>query len=149
MGLLGNLLKGLAGPEPTGEHHKVAVPRAKAEAGDKDCQYSLGLIYGGGAAGRAGRVQQDYVQSAKRYGKAAEQDHHAAQLCLGICLPQGKGAEQDVVEGLKWISLAKRGNPWERCAANETQGRPEALMTEQQIAEARVMALMPAAERGE
>jgi hypothetical protein len=48
---------------------------------------------------------------------------------------------------LKWILLAKRGGAWDRHAANETQRRLEALMTEKQIAEARVMAALFAAER--
>jgi TPR repeat protein len=94
-------------------------------------------------------VEQDYVESANWYCKAAEQDHHAAQLYLGVYLAQGQGVEQNVVEGLKWILLAKRGGVWDRHAANETQGRLEALMSEQQIAEARVMALIFAEDRGE
>jgi len=50
---------------------------------------------------------------------------------------------------LRDTTLAKRGGAWDRNAANETLGRLEALMTEQQIAKARVMALIFAADRGE
>ena len=108
----------------------------------------MGLLYEGGMAGRSARVAQDYTESAKWYRKAAEQDHHAAQLYLGICYAQGKGVEQDLVEGLKWVLLAKRGSRWDRGAANETQQRLEAIMTEADIGRARAEALLFAFEHG-
>ena len=94
-------------------------------------------------------MPKDYTESGKWYRKAAEQDHHAAQLYLGVYLAQGQGVEQDVVEGLQWILLAKRGGALDRQAANATQVQLEALMTNQQIAQARAMALVFTAERGE
>jgi TPR repeat protein len=94
-------------------------------------------------------VRQDYVESAKWYRKAAQQDQHAAQLYLGCYLMQGQGVEQNLVEAFKWILLARRGNPMDRYAANENQKKLEAVLSEHQIAEARVMALHFAAEHGE
>ena len=44
--------------------------------------------------------------------------------------------------------LAKRGSAFDRVAANDTQGRLEALMTEEQINLARVKAALFAAEHG-
>ena len=139
MSLFG-VLKWVVGRAPEIEGCKREAAAGKAEA-----QFVLGVYYERGQMG----LPQNYEESAKWYRKAAEQDHHAAQLYLGIYLAQGRGVEQDVVEGLKWILLAKRGGAWDRNAANETQGRLEALMTEQQIAKARVMALIFAADRGE
>lgn len=139
MSLLG-MLKLMVGRGPGIEGCKRDAAAGKAEA-----QFALGGGYEHGLNG----LPQDYVESARWYRKAAEQDHYAAQLYLGIYLAQGRGVEQNVVEGLKWILLAKRGGAWDRAAANETQGKLEALMTEQQIAEARAMALIFAAERGE
>jgi uncharacterized protein len=119
--------------------------KRQAAAGKAEAQFLLGFHYEHGQFGLA----QDYTESAKWYLKAAEQDHHAAQLYLGILLVKGTGVEQNLVEALKWILLAKRGGAWDRHAANETQIRLEAVMTEQQIAEARVMTAIFAAERGE
>ncbi len=141
MSLFG-ILKGVVGlPHYSG----VEGCKREAVAGKAQAQFSLGGYYERGQFG----LPQDYTESGKWYRKAAEQDHHAAQLYLGVCLAQGQGVEQNVVEGLKWILLAKRGGAWDRGAANETQIRLEALMTEQQIAEARVMAAIFAAERGD
>jgi hypothetical protein len=109
----------------------------------------MGMLHEGRQLGQAAGIPADYAESAKWYRLAAEQDHHAAQLYLGVYLAQGQGVEPNPVEALKWILLAKRGNAMDRFAASETQGRLEPLMTEQQIAEARVMALTFAADRGE
>ncbi len=76
-----------------------------AQAGDASAQFYLGFYHERGQHG----LPQDYFESAKWYLKAAEQDHHAAQLYLGILLIKGTGVEQNVVEALKWIMLAKRG----------------------------------------
>jgi TPR repeat protein len=141
MGLF-KLLKGALGiPHYAGiEDWKKA-----ALSGDSRAQFTLGGFYERGQLG----LPQDYTESGKWYRKAAEQDHHAAQLYLGVYLAQGQGVEQNVVEGLKWILLAKRGGALDRNAANETQTRLQTLMTDQQIAEARVMAAIFAAERGD
>jgi TPR repeat protein len=116
-----------------------------AAAGKAEAQFALGGFYEHGRMG----MPQDYQQAAYWYRKAAEQDHHASQLYLGILLAQGKGCGPDPIEGLSWILLAKRGGAWDRTAANETQGRLETLMDEHSINMARVMALKFAADRGE
>ena len=149
MSFLGNLLKGFAGPPPTGEHPKVAERRRMAEAGDKESQFHMGLLYEGGQAGQMARVTQDYVESAKWYLKASEQDHHAAQLYLGGYYMEGKGVPRDLVEALKWTLLAKRGNSWDRSYANQEQIRLENVMSELDINKARAMALQFAAEHGD
>jgi len=139
MSLFG-ILKGVAGLGPGIEGCKRDAAAGKVEA-----QFALGGFYERGQFG----LPQDYVESAKWYRKAAEQDHHAAQLYLGIYYAQGKGVGQDLVQALQWVLLAKRGGAWDRSAANETEGRLEALMSELDINKARVMALHFAASRGE
>jgi len=115
-----------------------------AAAGKVEAQFALAGFYERGQLG----LPQSYPDAIAWYRKAAEQDHHASQLYLGILLAQGKGTTQDPVEGLKWILLAKRGGSWDRTAANETQGRLEALMDEEDINQARVKALHFAASHG-
>lgn len=120
------------------------VERCKREAadGDAEAQFTLGLFFEGGKMG----LLQDYAESAKWYRKAAEQDHSAAQLYLGVYFGQGRGVEQDLVEALKWVLLAKRGSALDRFAANDTQSRLEALMTEDQVNLARVRVALFVAE---
>ena len=137
MSLFG-ILKGVVGLGPGIEGCKREAAAGKAES-----QFALGGFYERGQFG----LPQDHVESAKWYRKAAEQDHHASQLYLGVYFAQGRGVELDFVEALKWVLLAKRGGAFDRVAANDTQGRLEALMTEEQINLARVKAALFAAER--
>ena len=119
--------------------------KQQAVAGDVKAQFALGGFYEQGQKG----LPPNYAESAKWYRKAAEQDHAGAQLYLGVYLAQGRGVDQDLVEALKWVLLAKRGNALDRAAANETQGRLEALMTESQINSAHFMAHQFAAGHGD
>jgi len=121
---------------------KVERCKREAAAGNAEAQFTLGLFYEGGKMG----LPQDYTESAKWYRKAALQDHAAAQLYFGVYLGQGRGVELDFVEALKWVLLAKRGSSLDRFAANDTQGRLEALMTGEQINLARVRAALFAGE---
>jgi len=145
LGIVMGLFKLLKGAIGIPHYAGVADCKKAALSGDAQAQFTLGGFYERGQFG----LPHDYTESGKWYRKAAEQDHHAAQLYLGVYLAQGQGVEQNVVEGLKWILLAKRGGAWDRHAANDTQTRLEALMTDQQIAEARVMAAIFSAERGD
>lgn len=134
------MLKGVLGIR-----HYAGIEECKkaAVAGDAQAQFTLGGLYERGQLG----LPPDYAESGKWYRKAAVQDHPAAQLYLGMYLAQGQGVDQDVVDGLKWILLAKRGGAFDRQAANEAQVRLEAIMTQQQIHEARVMAGIFAEDR--
>jgi len=78
----------------------------KAEAGDVEAQYNLGLMYA-----RGDGVPQDYNEAVKWYTKAAEQGDAAAQLNLGVMYHEGHGVSQDYKEAFKWCSrAAKQGN---------------------------------------
>ncbi len=136
---LHGIFKWAVGRGPTIEDCK-----REAAAGKADSQFKLATFYEHGQLG----LPQDYAEAVRWYRKAAEQDHHAAQLYLGICLALGRGVEPDASQALMWVLLAKRGGPFDRAAANETQGRLEGLMSEAQIGEARFMALQFAKEHG-
>jgi tetratricopeptide (TPR) repeat protein len=49
---------------------------------------------------------QDFVEAAKWYRKAAEQNHAGAQNNLGFCYYYGHGVPKDSVEAVKWFRKA-------------------------------------------
>jgi uncharacterized protein len=102
----------------------------KAESGDSNEQFYLGLHYQQGDHG----LPKDYSEAAKWYRKAADQGHAGAQLYLGVYLCNVK---QEVVEAYKWFQLAKRGNDADRVAATQSQDQLVDHMTPEQIAEGR------------
>jgi hypothetical protein len=128
-------------PNRVPHYRRIEQCKKAAISGDPRAQLTLGDAYERGHYG----LIQDYGESAKWYRKAAEQNHGAAQLKLGVCLAEGKGVEKNVVEGLMWTFLARHviaqhSEGWFlRDAAIQAIARLEAQMTEQQIAEARVM----------
>lgn len=105
----------------------------KAEAGDANEQFHLGLHYEQGQLG----LPKDYFEAAKWYRKAAEQGHAGAQLYLDVYLCNAK---QEVVEAYKWFELAKRGNDMDEVAATESQNQLLAHMTPEQVAEGQKLA---------
>jgi hypothetical protein len=105
----------------------------KAEAGDANEQFHLGLHYEQGQLG----LPKDYFEAAKWYRKAAEQGHAGAQLYLGVFLCNVK---QEAVEAYKWLELAKQGNDLDEVAATELQAQLVAHMTPEQIAEGQKLA---------
>jgi len=103
----------------------------KAEAGDAESQYTIGIQIENGQSG----FEQDYFEAAKWYERAALQGHAAAQLYFGVFLAQGKGVQQNVVEAYKWLDLAKRGSLLDKVAASDSQKRLASYLTSEQIAE--------------
>jgi hypothetical protein len=77
------------------------VTKAKAEGGDAEAQFGLGLKFAHGE-GKA----QDYQQAAQWYRKAADQHHPLAQYNLGIMYAQGQGMAPNEGEAVRWIRLA-------------------------------------------
>jgi len=83
-----------------------AETKAKAEAGDADAQYNLGLMYVLGEG-----VEQDFKEAVKWYQKAADQGDAIAQSNLGLMYQKGQGVEQDFKEAAKWWQkAADQGN---------------------------------------
>jgi hypothetical protein len=73
----------------------------KAEQGDAEAQFALGLKYGNSQG-----ASQDFGQAAHWYRKAAEQNHSLAQFNLGVMLAKGQGVPQDDAEAVIWIRRA-------------------------------------------
>ncbi len=75
--------------------------RAKADQGDPDAQFALGLNYGS-----AEGDLQDLVQAAQWYRKAADQNHSLAQFNLGLMYTKGEGVPQDEAIAVAWMRKA-------------------------------------------
>lgn len=75
--------------------------RQKADAGDAEAQYNLGVYYHNGEGGT-----KDYKEAVKWYRLAAEQGHAESQFSLGIYYGAGTGVVQDYSEAYFWCLLA-------------------------------------------
>lgn len=73
----------------------------KAEAGDAEAQFNLGVIYDSGDG-----VPQDYQEAAKWFSMAAEQGLAVAQHNLALMYARGEGVPLDYVLAYKWCNLA-------------------------------------------
>lgn len=82
---------------------KTDVPynKEKAEAGDAEAQYRLGIVYY-----QALNVPQDFSAVIQWLHKAAEQNHAAAQALLGFIYDEGRGVTQDYAEAAQWYRKA-------------------------------------------
>ena len=80
--------------------------KAKAEKGETDAQYELGICYWLGDKG----ITQNYQEAVKWLRKAAEKGYDAAQYNLGLMYEDGNGVEKDYVEAAKWfLKAAEQG----------------------------------------
>lgn len=107
-----------------------AVPdptRIKADAGDAEAQFALGLRYGC-AAGAA----RDLGQAVIWYRRAAEQNHSLAEFNLGVMYAEGQGVVRDTTEAGRWLRRAAEhgdagaqfglGNHYERASLTGLAG---------------------------
>jgi len=78
--------------------------QAKADGGDADAQFGLGLHYGS-----AGGDAADFAEAARWYRKAADQDFALAQYNLGVMFALGQGVPQDDASAVGWIRKAAEG----------------------------------------
>lgn len=78
------------------------VIQTRADAGDAEAQFSLGLKYSTDAEGEG----QDYPQAARYYQLAAEQNHALAQFNLAVMYLEGQGVEQDAAAAETWMKRA-------------------------------------------
>ena len=110
----------------------VADCKVKAEQGDANAQFNLGVMYANGEG-----VIQDYKQAVKWYRKAAEQGDATAQYNLGVMYDNGRGVPKDyVMAHMYWNIAAVSGNK----SAIKGRGLVEKKMTSSQIAEAQKLA---------
>ena len=75
--------------------------KEKAEQGDKESQYQLGLMYYKGEG-----ISKDLREAFTWLQKAASQDHAAAQTYLGAIYFGGEGVLKDYTEAFKWFQKA-------------------------------------------
>jgi uncharacterized protein len=86
------------------QEFNLASVQAKADQGDADAQFGLGLRYGN-AVGDA----LDFAQAARWYRKAADQDYPLAQYNLGVMFARGQGVPHDNAVSAGWIRKAAEG----------------------------------------
>ena len=78
----------------------------RAEAGDAEAQYALGVAYCRGQG-----VAHDFREAVKWYQKAAEQGHPDAQCNLGMHISKGEGTERDMKKAFMWwMKSSEKGN---------------------------------------
>ena len=80
---------------------EIDALRVRAEAGDAEALYNLGLMY---AIGRG--VPQDDAEAARWYRLAADQGYASAQHHLGTMYDTGTTVPQDYAEAVRWYRLA-------------------------------------------
>jgi TPR repeat protein len=75
--------------------------RSRADAGDAESQEALGgrLVDGTG-------VRQDFIEAAKWFSRAAQQNHPNAQLNLAMLYEAGRGVPLDEAEAARWFRRA-------------------------------------------
>lgn len=81
--------------------------KMKANLGDAQSQWALGVCYQEGIEGAA----QDDKQAVLWFRKAAEQGYAKAQYSLGMCYEDGKGVARDGSEAVQWyVKAAVQGH---------------------------------------
>ncbi len=74
----------------------------RANAGDPDAEYQMGMFYTQDRAGTANSNQQSYHW----FTQAASKGHPRAQYNLGVMYAQGDGIVQNLIEAYIWFNLA-------------------------------------------
>lgn len=88
-------------PAPEKPKTKIEELRERAESGNAEAQYELGLAYFIGDG-----VQRNDSEGIKWYQKSAEQGHPNAQFNLACCYNYGNGVMQDRAKAVTWYQLA-------------------------------------------
>jgi TPR repeat protein len=102
------------------ENEAFALISRAGTQGLARAQSKLGECYYVGKMGQ----EVDYAESAKWFGKAAEQGDAWAEFCLGVMYIEGKGVRKNTVEGTKWLrKAAAQGQPDAVKWVKETDGR--------------------------
>lgn len=79
----------------------IADLRAKAEKGDAETQFTLGVMYH-----RGDGVPKDVSEAVNWYRKAAERGYAYAQYNLGVMYADGEGVQRNSTEATKWYRKA-------------------------------------------
>ena len=75
-----------------------------AQRGHSDAQVEIGLYYYNGD--EEADIDQNYLEAANWFDKAALQFSGQAQYYLGVMHREGQGVARDRIEGLRWLSLS-------------------------------------------
>ena len=109
-----------------------AETKKKAETGDANAQYNLGIMYY-----EPNGVPRDYAEAMSWYRKAADQGLASAQYKLGWMYYKGDGVQKDLVQAHLWFNIgAANGEE----SAKMVLGIVEKEMTLEQKAEAMKLA---------
>ncbi len=106
--------------------------KAKAQKGDSESEYKLGILYANGAG-----VIKDATEASKWYRRAAEKGRATAQFALGMFYFLGVGVSQDYLQAHKWLNLSSAQG---FKAAKTAREMVEQKMSPEQIAEAQQLA---------
>jgi TPR repeat protein len=117
------------------EENEHAILLQRAESGDVEAQYRLGMMYYIGSL-----IPQDYEEAAKWLQMAAERGNIDAQFRYGCLLYYGRGVEQDFVQSHMWFNLAAAADFQGSKAANEYREMVAKKMSEKEISEAQALA---------
>jgi hypothetical protein len=88
-------------PSTRAEVETFETFRRRAEGGEVEAQYRLGVLYASGFG-----TDRDGQQALAWLHRAAEQNHVAAQLRLGLMLARGAGVTPDAAQALAWLRKA-------------------------------------------
>ena len=80
---------------------EIDALRARAEQGEAEAQYDLGVMYANGLG-----VPEDDAEAVRWLRLAAGQGYAAAQFTLGLWYDHGLGVPQDDIEAVRWYRLA-------------------------------------------
>ena len=80
---------------------QISDLRSKAEQGDAEAQYNLGMLYYEGHG-----VRQDYATARHWWEQAAAQGTALAQYRLGVLYQKGRGVPQDDATAREWFEKA-------------------------------------------
>ena len=80
------------------EDCQISDLRSKAEQGDAEAQYNLGMLYYEGHG-----VTQDYATARHWWEQAAAHGNASAQFRLGVLYQKGRGVPQDDTTAREWF----------------------------------------------
>lgn len=91
----------------TAKDEMIAI-RARAESGDADSQYLVGIAYSMGSGG----YDENYEKAATWFLRAAEQGHTDATYQVGWMLQNGNGFLMNERRAVEWfLKAAEKGSP--------------------------------------
>jgi hypothetical protein len=93
--------RALATPSTAKEAPEITALRQRAEKGNAEAQFSLGLAFLGGTG-----VGRDFVEAASWFRKAAEQGHPKAQYKMAVLSSNGWGMPRDYEQAAGWLRKA-------------------------------------------